>query len=122
MENKGFSFYQNYWETIQSFPQEQQEKIVWAVVRYGMCGVLPNAETEPVEYAIVHAFKLSIDKSVARFNDNATANKGGRTSTVDSDALKTYIAEGHSAKDCAEKFGLSVNAIYKREEWKNRLK
>jgi hypothetical protein len=120
MENKGFSFYQNYWETIQSFPQEQQEKIVWAVVRYAMCGVLPNAEIDPVSYAIVNAFKLSIDKSVARFNDNANANKGGRTSTVDSDALREYIAEGHNAKDCAEKFGLSINAIYKREEWKNR--
>lgn len=120
MENKGFSFYQNYWETIQSFPQEQQEKIVWAVARYGMCGVLPDAETDPVAYAIVHAFKLSIDKSTARFNDNSATSKGGRTSSVDSEALAAYIAEGHSAKDCAEKFGLSVNAIYKREEWKNR--
>ena len=120
MENKGFSFYQNYWESIQNFPQEQQEKIVWAVVRYGVCGILPDAEMDPIAYAMVKAFKPAIDKSVTRFNDNSEMKKGGRSSTIDSDALKSYIADGHSAKECAEKFGVSVDAIYKRAEWKNR--
>lgn len=122
MENKGFSFYQNYWEAIQNFPQEQQEKIVWAVVRYGICGILPDAELDPVTAAMVRAFKPAIDKSAVRFNENGSGAKGGRVSTIDSDLLKSYIAEGHSAKECAEKFGLSVDAIYKREEWKNRKK
>ena len=120
MENKGFSFYQNYWETIQTFPQEQQEKIVWAVVRYGIAGILPSAELDPVSYAMVKAFQPAIDKSAARFNDNGDKKKGGRVSNIDPSELRLYIAEGHSAKECAEKFGVSVDAIYKREEWKNR--
>lgn len=123
MKNKGFSFYQNFWDSIESLPMDQQKDVVYAIVKYGITGEMDTSN--PLGAAMTQAFKISIDNSIERFNVSTEAGKlGGRPSKVSGTALADYLRENPkaTAKTVAEHFGMSESAVQKREEWKNRKK
>lgn len=123
MKNKGFSFYQNFWDSVENLPVEQQKEVVYAIVKYGITGEIDTSN--PLGAAMTQAFKISIDNSIERFNVGAESGKlGGRPSKVSGSELTEYLQANPkaTAKVVAEHFGMSESAVQKREEWKNRKK
>ena len=122
--NKGFSFYQNYWDSIQALSEEDQKNVCYAIAKYAITGEMVDPLKEPMGFAMTTAFKLSIDNSTKSFNSKAeAAKKGGRPKVgIEDNVLIECIRSGMKAKDIAEKYGISVETIYKREVWKNRGK
>lgn len=121
--NKGFAFYENFWTSIENLPVEQQKEICFSIAKYGITGEMVDALECPMGFAMTQAFKLAIDNSVERFNENSlNGSKGGRPSKMSGNELKEFLREHPNvkAKEVAEKFGVSESAIQKREEWKNR--
>lgn len=122
MKNKGFAFYQNFWDSVENLPLEQQKDVVYAIVKYGITGEI---DTNPLGAAMTQAFKPAIDNSIMRFNTNADNGKvGGRPSKMSSAELSSYLIEHPraTAKEVSEYFGVTESAVQKRDEWKNRKK
>lgn len=120
MKNKGFAFYQNFWDSVETLPLEQQKDVIYAIVKYGITGEM---DTNPLGVAMTQAFKPAIDNSVERFNNNSDNGKiGGRPSKLSSIELTNYLLQNPraTAKQVSERFGVTESAIQKREEWKNR--
>jgi hypothetical protein len=120
MKNKGFAFYQNFWDSVESLPLEQQKDVIYAIVKYGITGEI---DTNPLGVAMTQAFKPAIDNSVERFNSNSENGRiGGRPTKIASSEISSYLVEHPraTAKEVAEYFGVTESAIQKREEWKNR--
>ena len=122
-KNKGFVFYQNFWDSIENLPEEQKKEICYAIVKYGITGEMVNKEDNPMGFTMANAFKLAIDNSTGRFNNNVVAGvRGGRPKKLDGKALADYLLENPNvtARTAAEYFGVSESTIQKREEWRNR--
>lgn len=122
-KNKGFAFYENFWNSIENLPEPQQKDVVFAIAKYGITGEMVSPEENPIGYSMANAFRLAIDNSVERFNISVeNGKKGGRNSKIDGDELKKFLSSNPKirARDCAEKFGVTESAIQKRPEWKNR--
>ena len=121
MENKGFSVYHEYWDAIKHFDQDTQNRITGATYRYVFEGEMPDPSVDPIAFGMINAWKMSLDNSIERFNNaESRGSKGGRPNKVDSSELAELIASGKKASEIAEILGVSVDTIYKREEWKNR--
>lgn len=122
-KNRGFAFYENFWTSIEKLPIEQQKDICYAVVKYGITGEMVDATDNALGFAMTQAFKPAIDNSVERFNSNSeNGTKGGRPVKIVKEEL-IEVLRGNpkiTAKEVAEKLGVSESAIQKREEWKNR--
>lgn len=121
--NKGFAFYQNFWESIENLDEAQQKEICYAIAKYGITGEMVDVATNPLGFSMTNAFKPAIDNSVERFNNNsANGAKGGRPNKIDGPMLTQFLIEhpDATAAVAAQHFGVSASAIQKREEWKNR--
>lgn len=122
-KNKGFAFYQNFWNSIENLGEEQQKEICYAIVKYGITGEMVDVETNPLGFSMTTAFKLAIDNSVERFNSNSSnGQKGGRPNKITSEALKEFLEDNPEAKakEVADHFGVSASTIQKRPEWRDR--
>lgn len=122
-KNKGFAFYQNFWDSVENLPEAQQKDIIYSIVRYGITGQMVDPVEDPLGFSLTSAFKLAIDNSVERFNGaQDIGQKGGRPSKVDSKELTEFLNENPNitAKEAAAHFGISESAMQKRSEWKLR--
>ena len=120
MKNKGFAFYQNFWDSVENLPLEQQKDVVYAIVKYGITGEM---DVNPLGVAMTQAFKPAIDNSIERFNGNLENGRiGGRPSKMSSIELTNYLLQNPraTAREASEHFGVTESAIQKREEWRNR--
>ena len=82
-----------------------------------------NKEDNPMGFTMANAFKLAIDNSTERFNNNVVAGvRGGRPKKLDGKALADYLLENPNvtARTAAEYFGVSESTIQKRAEGRNR--
>lgn len=121
MENKGFSVYREYWEAVKHFDKDIQDRIAGATYRYVFTGEMPDPSTDPIAFGMINAWKLSLDNSIERFNNaEGFGSKGGRPKKVESSRLAELVASGKKAAEIAAILGVSVDTIYKRDEWKNR--
>lgn len=124
--NKGFSFYENYWESISHLDKEMGQAVAYGIVKYGITKEMPDPTEEPIVYSLVQSFALSIDRSAENFNKSAERGaKGGRPDSLTNEQilkLEEMAKLGKSAKDIAEALNISINTVYKRPEWKNRGK
>lgn len=122
-KNKGFSFYENFWTSIENLPVEQQKDVCYAIAKYGITGEMVSPLDNPIGSAMTQAFKMAIDNSVDKFNGSSdNGKKGGRPSAMESDALTLYLIENPkaTAKEVGAHFNVSESAVQKRIEWKNR--
>lgn len=122
-KNKGFAFYENFWSTVEQFPEEQQKEAIWAIVKYGITGEMVDAKKYPIGAMAAGMVKPSIDNSVERFNSNSdNGGRGGRPTKVSDSEITEYLElnPGVTSKEVAEYFGMSASAVQKREAWKNR--
>lgn len=121
-KNKGFAFFENFWTSIEKLSVEQQKEVCYAIAKYGITGEMVDETEFPIGKALTQAFKMSIDKSVNKFNENSdNGTRGGRPVKVSDEELKEYIiANDVSAKEVAQHFGISESAVQKKEVWKNR--
>lgn len=122
-KNKGFAFYQNFWDSIENLPEDQKKEICYAIVKYGITGEMVSVQDNPLGFSMTNAFKPAIDNSVERFNNNSiNGTKGGRPNKLDGRALTQFLRDNPkaTAKIAAEHFGVSESTIQKREEWRNR--
>lgn len=124
-KNRGFAFYENFWNSVENLPEPQQKEVIFAIAKYGITGEMVNPIENPIGFSMTNAFKLAIDNSVERFNMGIEyGKKGGRPNKIDGEELTMFLIQnkGISAKECAERFGVTESAIQKRPEWKNRKK
>lgn len=122
-KNKGFAFYQNFWDSIENLTVDQQKEICYAIVKYGITGEMVSVTDCPLGFSMATAFRPAIDNSVERFNNNSlNGTKGGRPTKIDGNELIAYLQQnpGVGAKTVAQYFGVTESAIQKRPEWKNR--
>lgn len=121
-QNKGFSFYKNYWDSIQTLSEEDQKNVCYAIAKYAITGEMVSPIDCPMGYAMTMAFKISIDNSTKSFNGKAEAGKkGGRTRKEGiEEIIKEGVKEKKKASEIAAAAGVSVETIYKNEIWKNR--
>ena len=121
--NKGFTVYDNFWKAMECLPEEQQKEVSLAMIKYGIAGELPDAEASPIAYSLLTSWRLSIDKSADKIN--AAFNNGqygGRPKKVTEVEIAELISRGMKAGEIAKALGVSINTIYKRDEWRNRGK
>lgn len=71
-------FYRSFAEAIKALPKEEQLKALWAVINYGLDGVIP--EEHGVHTAIFLMAKPQIDANNKRYQNGT---KGGRPVTKD---------------------------------------
>lgn len=71
-------FYRSFAEAIKALPKEEQLKALWAVINYGLDGVIP--EEHGVHTAIFLMAKPQIDANNKRYQNGT---KGGRPITKD---------------------------------------
>lgn len=124
-KNKGFAFYENFWNSVENLDREQQKEIIYAIVKYGITGEMESSIENPLGFSMTNAFKLAIDNSVERFNNGTEfGKKGGRPNKIDSGELSMFLMQNRTitAKECAKHFGVTESAIQKRPEWKDRKK
>ena len=122
-KNKGFAFYQNFWDSIENLSEDQKKEICYAIVKYGITGEMVSMQDNPLGFSMTTAFKPAIDNSVERFNNNSiNGTKGGRPTKIDGIELAAFLKENPNAtaKVAAQHFGVTESAIQKREEWRNR--
>ena len=123
MENKGFSVYHEYWDAIKHFDPSVQGDIALATWKYCFEGEMPDPSVSPIAFGMISAWKMSLDNSIERFNNaDVKGSKGGRPAKVDTEELAALVASGKKASEIAEILGVTVDTIYKRDEWKNRKK
>ena len=122
-ENKGFTVYQNYWKAIEFLPEDIQKEVCLALVKYGITQEMPDPVESPIAFSLIQSWKISLDNSIERMNKaEINGSKGGRPSNIDSEKLKELIAAGKKANEIAKELGVSPETIYKRKEWKERVK
>lgn len=120
VKNKGFSFYENFWTSIESLPLEQQKNVCYAIAKYGITGEIDD---DPLASAMTQAFKISIDNSAERFNtNNENGRAGGRPIKASDEEIKQFLIQypTSTSAQVASYFGMSASAIQKRDIWKKR--
>ena len=66
-------FYRSFAEAIKALPKEEQLKALWAVINYGLDGVIP--EEHGVHTAIFLMAKPQIDANNKRYQNGSRASK-----------------------------------------------
>lgn len=120
MEDRTFIIHSEWLTSISGLPQEQQDKIISDVVRYGT--ELPLAyQNDPVVNAFVTMLSGRIDFSKAKYNQKVEMSKsGGRRKKIDDDEVKRLANEGHTSAQIAEILGFSKSAIDHCDGWRHR--
>lgn len=121
MHDKKFMFFENYLKVIKKLPSQEQDKVLRAIVEYGLYGTKPS---EPVAAAIIQSLSVSLDKSREYHDQKQTqGKKGGRSQKVSDDRLREILIEmgrGSTSKEIAAAAGMSSSALNKRKVWKER--
>lgn len=119
--NRGFSFYDTYWKTIEHLPYEEQCEDLYALILYGITGEIVDKDKMPHGYSIVQNNKGFIDESVYRWNHNIVkANIKEDKRIANETEIAKLILEGLKSKEIGERVGLSDSAVRKTKVWKER--
>lgn len=120
---KGFTVYPDYWKAIEYLPIEEQKNICLALVKYGILKELPKVEETSIAFAMISAWKRALDNSIENHEKaQERGTKGGRPSKHDYSELTRMRRDGKTVEECANYYGVSVDTIYKRKEWKDGKK
>lgn len=120
-----FIFYKDWYDKlVQEIEDEELRKdFAWRIIKYGITGELDLIEGN----GFANAWLKSITDTVSR-NKSSYASKveygttAGRKPSFDREQLKILIAEGRSAKEIAIILGVTADAIYHDQIWKDRKK
>lgn len=112
--NHGFTFYDNFWKAIEKLPEQQQKDICWAACKYAMTGKMPDASTDALSYAIVTSWKMAIDNSVERINNNLTKKKPGARGKITNEELKAELDSGKTLKEIADEHDMQATSLQRR--------
>ena len=93
MNNKGFAFYESYWNAIQSLDIEQQKEVAYAIMKYG----ITNEMVDPAEMPIGYALTVS-------------------------NQIGELAAQGKKMSEIAELLGVSERTVGRSAAWLNRPK
>lgn len=120
---KGFAFYANYWDSIQSLSLEQQKEVCYAIARYGITGELVDAAEMPIGFAMTQGISQSIDNSVARWELNSHRATEKQDSLLTRDMrIAELCNQGLNSREIGEKIGVSEATVRRSPAWKNRTK
>lgn len=118
---KGFTVYPEYWAAIEHFDNVTKEKVCLAMIEYGITQEMPDANENPIGFAMVSAWKMAIDNSIKNHeNAGEKGSKGGRPPAADYSKIQDMWNDGMSGSAIADELGIDINTLYKRPEWKER--
>lgn len=119
-ENVTFIFRQEWLNHIAQLPQDQQDKIIGDIVRYG-AELEPAHEDDPVISAFVNMVKGSIDNSKERYQRKVTAGcTSGRKKKVDDARVYELAQQGKKSEEIAGELGCSISSVNHSPGWRNR--
>ena len=119
MENamiNGFTFFSNYFVTLNSLPDDVRLVMYDAIMRYMFTGEMP--ELEPLEMAVFQALLPSLDKSITRSKSGKT--KRDQTETDDLEEKQTKSKKIKSNQNETKK--IKNREIRKEKEEKRKEK
>lgn len=125
MAVENFIFMKDWHDLVEDAPMEEQYDFVWRIIHYGATGELIPIPEDWDRYrvkALNDAIKC-IDKTKNEYENRVRAGETrGRMKSFDREELKRLIAAGWSGNDIATKLGVTKDAIYHDEVWRNRTK
>lgn len=113
-----FVFYRSYSECIKQLPVEYKEKMLDAIIEYGLNGVEPD-DSDPIIKAMMINIIPNIDSSNNRY-DTAKANGvrgkeygslGGRPSNAIKQQIISLRDKGWSAQKISEELNISLKTV-----------
>jgi len=123
MNNKGFAFYESYWNAIQSLDIEQQKEVAYAIMKYGITNEMVDPAEMPIGYALTVSNQLSIDNSVDRWEANAQKATHKEDARISREVqIGELAAQGKKMSEIAELLGVSERTVGRSTAWLNRPK
>lgn len=117
-----FVVYGEWLDNIKTLPQEQQDKIIADIVRYGT-----RRETlyddDPFICSMVNMLKGRIDANIFAYEQKIKMSKSaGRKKRYNDEMIYDLAQQGKTAEEIAKELGCSKSTIDKSNGWKNRKK
>ena len=115
-----FVFHGKWLDVINKLPQDEQDKVIADLVRYGTEMPL-QYEDNLVVNTLVQSFADRIDNSKKSYQDIQEMGLNNKKDVMDRDAIIWKLArDGMSAAQIAAELEVSVSTINHSKGWKNR--
>lgn len=115
-----FIVHSDWLENIKGLPQDQQDKIIAEMIRYGAEMPL-QYEDDSLVSSFVNFVKGSIDFSKKNYQARVEAGKSkGRPKTIDNREIWRLAHDGMKAADIAAALGITKSSVDHSDGWKNR--
>ncbi len=120
MADTTFIVHSDWLENIKGLPQEQQDKIIAEIIRYGT--EMPLCyENDIVISSFVNFVKGSIDFSKKNYQARVEAGKTkGRPKMINDKEIWKLANGGMKAADVAAALGITKSSVDHSDGWKNR--
>lgn len=122
MIKRSFIFYPEWLDCANGFANENDRtELLQMIVDYGCTGEENETESETLKTVFRTLIKPKIDLAQAKYGEKVESAKlGGKKKKVDDDVILDMALKGFTAKQIAEKLGVSPTAIYHSPAWKMR--
>ena len=120
---ENFVFRKDWCDKLREFgvSREEEKDFIARIVWYGLYGEEEAIEGNGFANAWLDSIRDQIDYSKDKYREKVIGGEvGGRPSIVDSNKLKSLIAEGKRGIDIAKELGVSKDTIYHHEAWIKR--
>ena len=120
MNDRSFIFYPEWLDYIQRVADADKLDLYNIIVEYGCHGEYSNENAMMVN--IFESFiRPKIDTAQKNYEEKINAGKMyGRKKTVDDEQIAFLAQQGFKAKQIASSLGVSTDAVYHSDGWKNR--
>ena len=122
MVKRSFIFYPEWLDCANGFAKENERaELLKMIVDYGCTGECNESSSEALTAVFNSMIRPKIDLAQAKYGEKVESAKlGGKKKKVDEDTILELALKGFSAKQIADRLGVSTSAIYHTSAWKLR--
>lgn len=120
---RSFVIHGEWLDTIRQLKNiELENKIIRAIIEYGVDGILPGEDENPIVMAMLKAHQGQIDFSKGKYVEKIESGKiNGKQKKYSDEEIRQLAESGMSAKEIAIELGVSASTIYHSDGWKNKI-